>query len=285
MTRANITRRGAFAAPLALAAIPANAAQVGKISDDMRAAFARWRFAEIAWNDAAEKVGQMLAPNREAERLSDLLYHAAGEAHDALSRLPATSLPEAGMHALAGLRSIAGEFGRPGMPSDPLEWTPAHFSFAPDDADVEAAGFRSLWAIVSASCIRSLADGLTGETPEPVPDPIFAAFDQWRDARAAYARAIAENGDEGPEAHAAAEAEEQAAVALAQTMPTTPAGVPVFVRALLFCVLDAKGDAYARPEAAEAGDFIMPGGWLDGRDRLALATALRFADDMARGGV
>lgn len=283
MTGPKITRRWAFAAPLALSPLVARAEpSSGKVP----AAFARWRAAEIAWNEAAEEVGRMPGPPAEAEAWSDALYEAAGKAHNALSRLSPTAPIETGMLALATLRGLAGDAGLPGMPSDPLAWRPVHFAFRQGDGDLEACAFRSLWGIITSSGVLVLSDQ-PAEPPEPpAPDPIFAAFAEWRDAYNSYADACAVyDGEEDPTFTAAAEAESVAAVRLAQTMPTTAAGLPLFFRSLLLATQDAKRGTLPNIAHATADDFVMSGAWADDRDRLAWATALRLADSMARGRV
>lgn len=281
MNAPTITRRGAFAAPLALAPI-ATFAETTR--GELPAAFARWRASEIAWNEAAEEVARMPGPPAEAEAWSDALYDAAGLAHDALSRLTPASPIETGMLALAALRGKAGDAGLPGMPSDPLAWRPAHFAFRQGDGDLDAIAFRCLWGVVSSSGVLALSDR-PAEPPEPpAPDPIFAAFAKWRDAYNSYADACAVyDGEEDPTFTAAAEAESVAAVRLAQTMPTTAAGLPLFFRSLLLATQDAKRGTLPNIAHATADDFVMSGAWADDRDRLAWATALRLSDSMAWG--
>ena len=115
------------------------------------------------------------------------------------------------------------------------------------------------------------------------PDPIFAAFNEWVAAYREYAAACAEHeGEDTARMTAALTAESAAALRLARTRPTSPAGFAVFARAVAFAVAEPTDKAIRDPAAAQAGDFRCDH-WADGRGGVALATLLGVGTELGFG--
>lgn len=143
MTGPTITRRGAFALPLAFG-LPLAAGAGG--SDPVIPAFARWRAAERAWRNAPRDT---IAE----EQANQPLYDAAAEAFDALCACQPITPEGVALLARGMLRACGPDFEPlgDGAPRDPMNWRPEHFRPEPGDLTLEANAVRALWGVIAAA--------------------------------------------------------------------------------------------------------------------------------------
>ena len=130
-----LTRRAAFAAPLALG-LPV--ASLSDEHDPAIAAFAAWRFA------AMDHV--RLCDGNHPEEVGNAACAVSAKMLTALARVQATTIEGVRLQLLGAIYS-AGDPGR-GCPGDPLNWRPEHFNAS--GYEMDDAALPILWSAVRA---------------------------------------------------------------------------------------------------------------------------------------